>query len=115
MVESTDPFSKLELELRRGAIVLAALSQLRTEQYGYSLRQALAARGMEIEEGTLYPLLRRLESQGLLISHWRIQDGPPRRYYVLSKDGIRLYARLSASWHALSGVMADLIKDGAAE
>jgi len=115
MVESADPFSKLELELRRGAIVLAALSQLRTEQYGYSLRQALAARGMEIEEGTLYPLLRRLESQGLLTSHWRIQDGPPRRYYVLSEDGIRLYARLSASWHALNGVMADLIKDGAAE
>ncbi|MFN7164933.1 MAG: PadR family transcriptional regulator [Hyphomonas sp.] len=115
MVEAADPFSKLELELRRGAIVLAALSQLRDEQYGYSLRQALAARGMEIEEGTLYPLLRRLESQGLLTSHWRIQDGPPRRYYVLSTHGIRLYARLSASWRALSGVMADLINDGAAQ
>ncbi|MFN3913095.1 PadR family transcriptional regulator [Hyphomonas sp.] len=115
MVEPADPFSKLELELRRGAIVLAALSQLRTEQYGYSLRQALAARGMEIEEGTLYPLLRRLESQALLTSHWRIQDGPPRRYYVLSEDGARLYARLSTSWRALSGVMADLINDGAAQ
>lgn len=115
MVEASDPFSKLELELRRGAIVLAALSQLRTEQYGYSLRQALAARGMEIEEGTLYPLLRRLESQGLLTSRWRIEGGPPRRYYVLSADGIRLYVRLSASWRALSGVMADLINDGASE
>jgi len=115
MVEAADPFSKLELELRRGAIVLAALSQLRDEQYGYSLRQALAARGMEIEEGTLYPLLRRLESQGLLTSHWRIQDGPPRRYYVLSAEGVRLYAQLSNSWRSLSGVMADLINDGAAQ
>ena len=115
MVETTDPFSKLELELRRGAIVLAALSQLRSEQYGYSLRQALAARGMEIEEGTLYPLLRRLETQGLLKSDWRIQDGPPRRYYVLSAQGKRLYSQLSESWRALSGVMSDLINDGAGQ
>jgi DNA-binding PadR family transcriptional regulator len=78
---------KLEHELRRGVIVLAALSQLRGWQYGYSLRQALAARGMPIEEGTLYPLLRRLETQGLLESEWRIEDGPPRRYYRLSAEG----------------------------
>lgn len=115
MVETSAPFSKLELELRRGAIVLAALSQLKTAQYGYSLRQALAARGMEIEEGTLYPLLRRLEGQGLLTSEWQIRDGPPRRYYVLSADGEQLYARLSTSWRALSVVMDDLIDDGAGQ
>ncbi|HEX5007453.1 MAG TPA: helix-turn-helix transcriptional regulator, partial [Hyphomonadaceae bacterium] len=74
--------SKLEQELRRGVIVLAALSQLREPQYGYSLRQALAEQGMMVEEGTLYPLLRRLETQGLLASEWRIEDGPPRRYYT---------------------------------
>ena len=74
---------KPDLELRRGVLVLAVLSQLRTAQYGYSLRQALAGAGMPIEEGTLYPLLRRLESQGLLVSEWRIEDGPPRRYYTL--------------------------------
>ena len=112
MVGSSDPFSKLELELRRGAIVLAALSQLTCAQYGYSLRQALAARGMEIEEGTLYPLLRRLEAQGLLVSEWRTGDGPPRRYYALSEAGVELYARLSRSWQALSAVMDDLITDG---
>lgn len=115
MVEASAPFSKLELELRRGAIVLAALSQLKTAQYGYSLRQALAARGMEIEEGTLYPLLRRLEAQGLLTSEWQIRDGPPRRYYVLSADGERLYTKLSTSWRALSVVMDDLIDDGAGQ
>ena len=73
-----DAVAKLDTELRRGAVVLAVLSQLRTAQYG--LRQALAQRGMPIEEGTLYPLLRRLEEQGLLASDWRINDGPPRRF-----------------------------------
>jgi len=115
MVRSDDPYLKLELELRRGAIVLAALSQLRQAQYGYSLRQALAARGMEIEEGTLYPLLRRLETQGLLTSEWRTQDGSHRRYYVLSPDGAQLYAKLSISWRALSAVMDGLVKDGAGQ
>ncbi|WP_291843989.1 PadR family transcriptional regulator [Maricaulis sp.] len=113
MVEADDPFPKLELELRRGAIVLAALSQLSSAQYGYSLRQALAARGMEIEEGTLYPLLRRLEAQGVLVSEWRTGDGPPRRYYTLSEDGRQLYTRLSQSWHALGAVMDALVADGA--
>src|SRR3954454_18914207 len=89
---------KLETELRRGVLVLAVLSQLQTAQYGYSLRQALAEKGMPIEEGTLYPLLRRLESIGLLASEWRIEDGPPRRYYTLSPDGARHYQNLSESW-----------------
>lgn len=115
MVRSHDPYLKLELELRRGTIVLAALSQLSEPQYGYSLRQALAARGMEIEEGTLYPLLRRLETQGLLTSEWRTRDGSHRRYYVLSADGAQLYAKLSNSWRALSAVMDDLVKDGAGQ
>src|SRR6185295_13348427 len=92
------PDDKLEQELRRGVIVLAALSQLRGWQYGYSLRQGLAARGMAIEEGTLYPLLRRLEGQGLLMSEWRIEDGPPRRYYKLSPAGRALYERLTQNW-----------------
>lgn len=104
------PASKLELELRRGALVLAVLSQLREVQYGYSLRQALAARGMPIEEGTLYPLLRRLEGQGVLDSQWRIEDGPPRRYYHLNTAGEALLADLTATWNALVGTMAGLLK-----
>src|SRR5687768_4531093 len=83
-------FEKLEMELRRGVVVLATLSQLRKPRYGYELRQALAERGMPIEEGTLYPLLRRLEAQGVLSSEWRIEDGPPRRYYTLNADGRKL-------------------------
>jgi PadR family transcriptional regulator, regulatory protein PadR len=102
---------KLEQELRRGVIVLAALSQLSDWQYGYSLRQALGARGMPIEEGTLYPLLRRLETQGLLASEWRIEEGPPRRYYKLSPEGAALYGRLRGSWTQLVSTVGALIAD----
>jgi PadR family transcriptional regulator PadR len=101
--------SKLDTELRRGAVVLAVLSQLRTAQYGYSLRQALAQRGMPIEEGTLYPLLRRLEEQGLLASDWRISDGPPRRYYTLNANGTKVFADLTANWQALVATMNGLL------
>jgi PadR family transcriptional regulator, regulatory protein PadR len=101
--------AKLDTELRRGAVVLAVLSQLRSAQYGYSLRQALAERGMPIEEGTLYPLMRRLEGQGLLVSDWRIEDGPPRRYYKLSPRGARLYAELTDNWHSLVATMDKLL------
>lgn len=104
-----DVSAKLEQELRRGVIVLATLSQLREPQYGYSLRQALATRGMTIEEGTLYPLLRRMEGQGLLASEWRIEDGPPRRYYTLSPQGEALFASLTQSWRNLAGVVDGLI------
>ncbi len=105
-----DPLDKFEHELRRGAVVLAAFSQLGSAQYGYSLRKALASQGMEIEEGTLYPLLRRLESQGLLESEWRIEDGgPPRRYYVRSREGSRYYLKLVESWRAMRTVVDQLI------
>ncbi|MFI7702433.1 PadR family transcriptional regulator [Nonomuraea sp. NPDC049480] len=102
-------FDKLELELRRGVIVLAALSQLHTFRYGYELRQLLADQGMPIEEGTLYPLLRRLEAQGVLISEWRVDGGPPRRYYMLSDDGLHLRRRLSETWRGLNKTMDDLL------
>ncbi len=106
-----ETFAKLEQELRRGVVVIAVLSQLRTPQYGYSLRQALAERGMPIEEGTLYPLLRRLEGQGLLASEWRIENGPPRRYYVLSPAGTQLQKRLTASWNGFVETMDGLLSD----
>ena len=102
---------KLEQDLRKGVLVLAVLSQLRVPQYGYSLRQALSERGMPIEEGTLYPLLRRLESQGLLASEWRIEDGPPRRYYVLSATGTETYRDLTAAWGSLTSVLDRLLHE----
>ena len=100
----------LALELRRGAIVLGVLAQLRDEQYGYSLKKALAEAGLEVDEGTLYPLLRRLESQGLLRSRWRVEDGRPRRYYKISAPGEALVRQLTEDWKELSRVMGRLLK-----
>ena len=104
-------FVKLEMELRRGVVVLATLSQLRKPRYGYELRQALAERGMPIEEGTLYPLLRRLEAQGVLSSEWKIEDGPPRRYYALNADGRKLLKKLTESWRGMNHAMDRLLED----
>lgn len=108
---TTDNFGKLELELRRGVVVLATLSQLRKPRYGYELRQALSEQGMAIEEGTLYPLLRRLETQGLLQSEWKIEDGPPRRYYSLNADGKKLLKQLTESWQNMNEVMGRLLQE----
>ena len=106
-----DAFGKLELELRRGVVVLATLSQLRTPRYGYALRQAMAEKGMPIEEGTLYPLLRRLETQGVLDSEWKIEDGPPRRYYALNADGLKLLKKLTESWQGMNHAMDRLLTE----
>jgi PadR family transcriptional regulator PadR len=101
----------LGLELRRGALVIAVLSQLAARQYGYSLKQQLAAKGLDIPEGTLYPLLRRLESQGLLDSEWELADeARPRRYYRLSKQGETALKDLTKEWQAISKALNGLLK-----
>jgi DNA-binding PadR family transcriptional regulator len=96
-------------ELRRGSVILAVLSQLKEEQYGYSLRNLLAEKGMRIDEGTLYPLLRRLESQGLLQSSWKIEDSRPRRYYRLNSTGESALRGLQQVWNDLVQVMEGLL------
>jgi PadR family transcriptional regulator, regulatory protein PadR len=103
-------FENLRLELRRGLLVLAVLAQLRTEQYGYTLRKALAEHGMEIDEGTLYPLLRRLESQGLLVSEWREEDKRNKRFYVLSADGKAMLKQLLAEWKSIDSSLNGIVK-----
>jgi DNA-binding PadR family transcriptional regulator len=97
-------------ELRRGVIVLAVLSQLEQEQYGYSLINALKAKGLAIDQGTLYPLLRRLESQGLLQSAWRVETDRPRRYYRISDEGRALLPRLKEEWTGIVSMMNKLLK-----
>lgn len=103
-------FSNLTQELRRGLLVLATLSQLKEAKYGYALISSLAERGLEIDQGTLYPLLRRLESQGLLESAWNVEGARPRRYYILSPLGSRVLEALGADWRGLVGVMEDLLR-----
>ncbi len=100
----------LRLELRRGSLVLAVLACLRSEQYGYTLRKALADRGMEIEEGTLYPLLRRLESQGLLLSEWREADKRNKRFYRLSHVGAEILEKLLADWKSIDSALSEIVK-----
>ncbi len=97
-----DPFENLRLELRRGSLVLAVLAALRSERYGYTLRKALANCGMEIDENTLYPLLRRLESQGLLSSEWREEDKRNKRFYRLSTQGELILQRLLEEWQKIN-------------
>jgi PadR family transcriptional regulator PadR len=103
------PFENLRLELRRGCLVLAVLGALRTEQYGYTLRKALADQGMAIDEGTLYPLLRRLEAQGLLVSEWREEDRRNKRFYRLSHDGRVTLKQLAAEWQRLDASLRSLL------
>jgi len=102
---STEQFEALRLELRRGCLVMAVLAQLRTEHYGYTLRKDLAERGLEIDEGTLYPLLRRLEAQGLLVSEWREEDRRNKRFYKLSAVGRSVLKDLLAEWHDINAAV----------
>lgn len=95
-------FENLRLELRRGCLVLAVLAQLRVEHYGYTLRKALADLGLAIDEGTLYPLLRRLESQGLLVSEWREEEKRNKRFYRLSAEGKLTLKQLLAEWRSIN-------------
>src|SRR5580765_5612242 len=97
-----DLFENLKLELRRGCLVVAVLAQLRVERYGYTLRKALADDGLAIDESTLYPLLRRLESQGLLVSEWREEEKRNKRFYRLSHDGKLILKQLLAEWHSIN-------------
>ncbi len=105
-------FENLRLELRRGCLILAVLAELRTEHYGYALRKALADRGMAIDENTLYPLLRRLESQGLLTSQWREEEKRNKRFYRLSSDGELILKQLLDEWNAINSSLTRIIAGG---
>jgi PadR family transcriptional regulator PadR len=104
-----DLFNNLRLELRRGLLIVAVLAQLRKEHYGYSLRTDLAALGMEMDEGTLYPLLRRLESQGLLESEWREENNRQKRFYKLSRDGRQILKLLLTELEKINASLTRII------
>ncbi len=106
-MEKEELIQNMLLEMRRGVISIAVLSQLSKEEYGYSLIKALSDQGLEVDQSTLYPLLRRLESQGLLQSNWRVvDDARPRRYYVISAQGKKVLTKLKREW----SVMAETIQ-----
>ena len=97
-----DVLDTMRFELRRGVLAMAVMAAMREEHYGYSLRQVLLKLGLEIDEGTLYPLIRRLADKGLLISEWRVVSGRERRYYRLSPDGARVLEGLQFEWRKLN-------------
>jgi PadR family transcriptional regulator PadR len=108
---SDELFETLRLELRRGSVVVAVLAQLRTEHYGYALRKALATHGLPIDENTLYPLLRRLESQGLLESQWREEDKRNKRFYRLSSEGKRVLGLLLEEWSGINSSLDRILQE----
>ena len=106
-------FEPLRLELRRGSLILAVLGRLRREHYGYTLRKALADVGVEIDEGALYPMLRRLETQGLLTSEWREEEKRNKRFYRLSPAGRSVLARLTEEWRGLNASVSEILEGDA--
>lgn len=111
MHEIDELFTNQALELRRGTIVLAILSQLSDQKYGYALLSALEDAGVSIDAGTLYPLLRRLEKQGVLESTWDTTESRPRKYYIMSDKGQKLYERLRSEWHTTNQLLTKLLKE----
>jgi PadR family transcriptional regulator, regulatory protein PadR len=109
--EASEPqlFDSLRLELRRGCLIVAVLAQLRSEHYGYTLRKALSDQGLAIEESTLYPLLRRLETQKLLTSQWREEDKRNKRFYKLSAEGETILTQLLAEWNAINDSVQNIL------
>jgi len=111
MNDVNDVLESLSTELKRGTIVLCVLASLGKKQYGYSLSQMLEEKGMPVDQNTLYPLLRRLEKQGLLLSDWTIEDSRPRRYYGLSEKGRIVLQKLAEEWEKMIQVMDNQLKD----
>ena len=117
MADSTlnpEVLENLRLELRRGSLIIAVLAQLGSEQYGYTLRKSLEEHGITIDEGTLYPLLRRLETQGLLASEWREHEKRNKRFYRLSPAGEEVLELLLEDWEALSASLQSILQRPAA-
>lgn len=99
------------LEMRRGSIVLALLSQLGTPHYGYDMLQQLESAGFTVDAGTLYPLLRRLESQGVLESTWNTSGARPRKYYQISAEGKQFYASLKDEWQKITKTLTTMTEE----
>lgn len=106
-----DLFENLKLELRRGCLIVAVLAQLRQEHYGYTLRKALDDLGLAIDEGTLYPLLRRLEIQGLLTSEWREENKRNKRFYRLSSQGELILQKLLEEWQTINASLDRILQE----
>jgi DNA-binding PadR family transcriptional regulator len=109
MAELESIVQNLKQEMKRGTLVLAVLTRVDEPQYGYTLITELSELGMAVEQNTLYPLMRRLEKQGLLESLWQIEENRPRRYYQISTLGRDVRNALIAEWQSLEQTMSKLV------
>lgn len=105
-----DTVSGLKQELRRGTLILLVLSQLREAMYGYSLVKQLNDHDVPMDANTLYPLLRRLEGQGLLESRWDTGESKPRKYYKITEDGLAVLEKTTAYWRDFSANVEELLR-----
>ena len=111
MFDKEEILKNLRLELRKGSLVLAVLSQLKNKHYGYSLVETLKSKGLEIEQNTLYPLLRRLNTQELLLSTWEVTEPRPRKYYELSENGKIILHELSINFMRNNEIISAMLKE----
>lgn len=111
MADKDKLLDNLTGELKRGTLVLSVLLSAGRPIYGYALVQALQSRGIDIEQNTLYPLLRRLDKQGLLVSTWDTSESRPRKYYSISPLGIELQSALSDEWSRTNAIIQQLVKE----
>ena len=111
MNEKSDILKNLVSELRKGVLVLAVLSQLKQKHYGYSLVETLNEKGLRIDQNTLYPLLRRLDKQGLISSTWEMVEPRPRKYYQLNDFGIEIANELITLYQETHTVINTMLKE----
>lgn len=100
--------NSLTMEMKRGTLVLCVLCLADKPVYGYSLVSEMKKRGVEIETNTLYPLLRRLSSQGLLSDSWDTSQGKPRKYYRITDKGIQVRQDIVKVWKNMTGAVENL-------
>lgn len=110
-MEEKNLLDNLVQELRRGTLILSVLSQLKEKKYGYALVQSLEMKGVSIDPNTLYPLLRRLEKQGLLQSEWDVGESKPRKYYRRTQQGDEIFLELKKQWKSISESMTRLMEE----
>lgn len=109
-IEASPKIDQFRQELRRGCLALATLAELRTEKYGYTLRRSLKQQGLGVESGTLYPLLRRLEAQGFLVSEWRADGKRGKRFYRLTPEGLLVLDVLRLEWRDIEQTIDGIVE-----
>ena len=110
---------KFRKQLNKGVLELSILKLLTEgDQYGYFIMEEISVRSdqkLHIKDGTLYPILYRLEDQKIIESYWKTEEtgrSKPRKYYRLTKSGIEYYENMVSAYLEISSGMKNLLKWG---